>query len=193
MNTATKLAVPLWLCSGLLAAAQHTSPRPPAEPPRHPAITVPQLGDEVPESLLKRSSSAKPCDVGDGKTDPCAPLTAGRDRITVAWDATTRRVTYLYSATLDTDDDIRAGDLLAIDPDSPITAFPAHGAPHRFVTVDWCDTDAALSGRALWCAVMVPTRPRSGKVLGFVQSLYLYLPEWDPEPMHRTAFPEANP
>lgn len=174
------------------APAQQIRPRTPA--PAHPAaaLSVPQLGDEVPDALLKRASAAKPCDVGDGRTDPCTTLAAGRDRITVAWDSSSHRTTYLYSTTLDTDQDIRPGDLLAIDPDSPITPFPAHGSPHRFVTVDWCDTDRAISGEALWCAVMVPTHPRSGKVVGFVQSLYLYLPEWDPEPLQKTSFAETR-
>lgn len=173
--------------------AQQPAPPAPRRPPTtpHPA-PFPQLGDEVPAPLLKRAITAKPCDVGDSKTDPCATLSAGHDRVTVAWDATTHRVTYLYSTTLNTDDDIRAGDLLAIDPDSPITPFPTHASPHRFVTIDWCDTDRDLSGEALWCAVMTPARPRSGKVLGFVQSLYLYLPLWDPEPMHRVSLPRPH-
>ena len=172
--------------------AQRTRPQPPAPPHIAPPISVPQLGDEVPASLLKRPTG-KPCDVGDGRTDPCATLITGRNRITVAWDAASHRVTFLYSTTLVTDSDIRAGDLLGIDPDSPITPFPSPTAPHRFLTIDWCDTDRDLSGEALWCAVMVPVRPRSGKVLGFVQSLYLYLPEWDPEPMHRVILPRSHP
>jgi hypothetical protein len=169
-------------------ARQHT----PAQPPHAGPVSVPQLGDEVPEALLKRASTAKPCDVGEGRTDPCVTVASGRDRITVAWDAASHHVTLLYSTTLDTDTDIRAGDLLGIDPESPITPYLGPGSPHRFVTVDWCDTDRRLSGEALWCAVMVPVRPRSGKVVGFVQSLYLYLPAWDPEPMHRVTFRPAR-
>ena len=187
MNVTRTLGL-LWLGLAAWVAAQRVPQRAPETPSRRPGVSFLQLGDEVPEALLKRSSPAKPCEIGDGKTDPCGNIAAGRDRVTVAWDATTHRVTYLYSTTLDTDEDIRAGDVLAIDSGSPITPFPAHGSPHRFVTVDWCDTDRGLSGPSLWCAVMVPTHPRSGKVVGFVQSLYLYLPEWDAEPMHRTAF-----
>ncbi|MDP9037737.1 MAG: hypothetical protein M3O02_00510 [Acidobacteriota bacterium] len=176
-------AVTLWLG----AQAQGARIRPKHRPPTPPAASeaLPRLGDEVAETLWKHPA-AKPCDVGNGETDPCAATTAGRDRVTIAWDRDTHRVTYLYSATLQTDDDIQAGDLLGIDPGSPITPFPAPGMPHRFVTVDWCDTDASLSGQAMWCAVMLPARPKSGKVLGFVQSLYLYLPMWDASPMHRT-------
>lgn len=180
------------LAGAACAAQQHTRPDNPAAPQHYPAVAIPQLGEEVPAGLVKRGASTKPCDIGDGKTDPCATVTTGHNRVTVAWDATSRRVTYLYSTTLDTDSDIRLGDLLAIDPDSPITPFPAPSSPHRFVTVDWCDTDRNLTGEALWCAVMLPMRPRSGKVVGFVQSLYLYLPEWDPEPMHRTGFGAAR-
>jgi hypothetical protein len=186
----TRTAIMLAISSGLLAQAQsppHTRPRAPASPHRAAPVAVPQLGDEVPELLLKRAASHKPCDVGSGKSDPCTTLVSGRDRITVAWDTSTHHVTFLYSTTLQTDDDIRAGDLLAIDPSSPITPFPTADSPHRFVTVDWCDTDHDVSAEATWCAVMVPVRPRSGKVLGFVQTLYLYLPEFDPEPMHRVS------
>lgn len=184
-----RAAACLTISIGCLAQPQHTRPRTPASPHHAPAVAVPQLGDEVADTILKRSVSSRPCEVGAGKTDPCATLTSGRNRISVAWDAATRRVTYLYSTTLQTDADIRAGDLLGIDSESPITPFPSAGSPHRFVTVDWCDTDRDVSGEALWCAVMVPVRPRSGRVVGFVQSLYLYLPEFEREPMHRIALP----
>lgn len=178
------------LGTALLTAAQapRTRPRPYAPDRPTSTATLPQLGDEVPETLLKHPA-AKPCDVGEGRMDPCGMLTAGRDRVTVAWDTATHRVTYLYSSTLQTDDDIRAGDVLGIEADSPITPFPAPGTTHRFVTSDWCDTDAHLSRQALWCAAMIPVRPKAGKVLGFVQSLYLYLPLWNASPIHRTAAP----
>ncbi|GAC1415455.1 MAG: hypothetical protein NVSMB62_03140 [Acidobacteriaceae bacterium] len=184
----SRLVCRLLLAWIVLASAQ-AQPTPPKHPtPIRPgaALTFPQLGEEMPDALLKRPA-AKPCDVGEGLRDPCATISIGNARIVVAWDSATRRVTYLYSATLETDDDIRAGDVLGIAPESPITPFPAPGIPHRFVTSDWCDTDNALSGQSLWCAVMVPARPKSGKVLGFVQSLYLNLPLWGAAPMHRTA------
>lgn len=179
----------LLLMVGVAGSAQFTNAATSRRQPRKsaPVISVPQLGDEVPQPLLKRAATSKPCDVGEGHSDPCTTLSFGRNRVLVAWDATTRRVTYLYSTTLDTDDDIRAGDVLAIDADSPVIPFPGVGQPHRFVSPDWCDTDSDLTGDAEWCAVMVPTRPRSGRVLGFVQSLYLYVPDLDPEPMQRTA------
>ena len=175
------------ICACVFAVAAQAQPGARRTVPKpSPVVSIPRLGDEVPAALLKRASAAHPCDTGEGRLDPCATLTEGRDRITVAWDAASHHVTYLYSTTLDTDNDIRVGDVLAIDPDSPITPFPIAGTPHRFVTSDWCDTDSDVSGRAVWCAVLVPVRPRSGKVVGFVQSLYLYLPEYDAEPMHKT-------
>lgn len=176
------LCAPSWFLLALPAQVPKTSP---------PAV-VPRLGDEVPGPLLKRASAAKPCPVGDGHFDPCSNLTVGRDHVTVGWDAATHRVTFLYSTTLNTDNDIRAGDVLQIDSDSPITPFPAPGEPHRFVTSDWCDTDSSLTGNTEWCVVMLPTRPKSGRVIGFVQSLYLYMPDFDPEPMHRTASRRHN-
>lgn len=184
MKAASLLAVSLLYfaavppCTARTQAAQSHKPI--------PAASVPRLGEDAPE-LLRKRAAAKPCAITDGRSDPCSTLTIAHDRITVAWDATTHRVTYLYSTTLDTDDDIRTGDVLAIDSDSPITPFPGEGQPHRFVTVDWCDTDADLTGDSEWCAVMLPTRPRSGRVIGFVQSLYLYLPDIDPGPMHRVS------
>jgi hypothetical protein len=159
--------------------ARQRTPTPPQE--------LPRLGDEVPAALLKRPRT---CDTGEDRKEPCADLTLRHDqlsdRVTVAWDATTKRVTYLYSTTLATDDDIRAGDVLPIESDAPITPFPLASVPHRFVTSDWCDTVSGLSGDTLWCAVMTPVRPRSGKVLGFVQSLYLALPDPDAPPLHQT-------
>jgi hypothetical protein len=161
-----------------------------APPPIRPS-RLPQLGDDVPAALLKQSPAAKLCETGDGRHEPCTTLTIRHDdftdRITIAWDSSTKRITYLYSTTLITDDDIRAGDVLPIDSTIPVTPLPIASIPHRFVSPEWCDTVVDLSGITDWCAVMVPARPRSGRVLGFVQSAYLYLPNIDTEPMHRTS------
>ena len=156
---------------------------------KHPAPAapeLPQLGDEISATVLKHPLP-KPCDTGEDRHEPCAMLTVQRERITIAWDVATHRITYLSSTTLTTDNDLRMGDVLAIDADLPVTPFPIASIPHRFVSADWCDTAAALSGDALWCALMVPTRPRSGRVIGFVQSLYLNLPNLDAPPIHRVA------
>ena len=131
-------------CAAALAysiSAQRAKPKSPPKPPLiaaaqttpAPTHAIPQLGDPVPDALLKRASAAHPCDTGEGRHEPCATLTIRRDRITVAWDAATKRITYLYSTTLATDDDIQVGDLLPIESDSPITPFPSASIAHRFI------------------------------------------------------------
>ena len=69
-----------------------------------------------------------------------------------------------------------------------VIPFPIASIPHRFVSPEWCDTVADLSRNSNWCAVMVPVRPHSGRVLGFVQSIYLYLPDLDASPNRRASF-----
>jgi hypothetical protein len=181
------------LCLTLTAlAGPRTSHAPQPPPSAATSAKVPALGDEVPAAMLKRASAARPCDVGDHQTDPCTVLSIGRERITVAWDSASHRVTYLYSTTLVTDEDIRVGDLLGIEADSPITPFPVPGAPRRFVTSDWCDTAASISGTADWCAVMLPVRPKSGRVVGFVQSLYLSMPLWDVQSLQHASWQRSR-
>ena len=156
-----------------LAAATH----------RAPQRTLPQLGDTVPASLLKARVGNRTCATGDDHHEPCATIRIHDDRVTVAWDPTTHKVTFLYSTTLQTDDDLVAGGLGHIDVSSSIQPFLG-----GFVSPDWCDTDAELSGDALWCAVMKPAPRHQGKVLGFVQSIYLILPDSDAIPLYRTDF-----
>ncbi len=97
------------------------------------------------------------------------------DIITLAWDATTRHVTFMYSTTLVTDNDLAAGSVGRIDASMDIRPFLG-----GFVSPDWCDTDADLSGDALWCAVMKPARRYHGRIIGFVQSSYLPFSPDDP-------------
>jgi hypothetical protein len=198
----TKLFRKSWLALTLILApaistsfCQTAPPKPQPKKPQTPpnqSSRLPHLGDEVPAALLKQSLAAKPCDTGEGRQEPCATLTlhheGATDRITIAWDSATKRITYLYSTTLITDNDIRAGDVLAIQSAVPVTPFPIASIPHRFVSSEWCDTVADLSGQTDWCAVMIPTRPRSGKVLGFVQSIYIYLDDIDFGPIRTTSF-----
>ena len=90
--------------------------RPKQQTPPAPSSRLPELGDEVPAALLKQATTAKPCETGEGRHEPCATMTLrsadSTDRFTIAWDATLKHITYLYSTTLITDDDIRTGDVL---------------------------------------------------------------------------------
>jgi hypothetical protein len=157
--------------------APRTRPAPKATP--RPAV-LPSLGDPVPAAILKARAASKTCDTGEGRHDPCATVPIHRERITIAWDAATARVTWLYSTTLTTDSDIAVGDEGRIDSDSPVTPYLVAAITHGFVTPDWADTVQDLSGSALWYAVMRPSRPHYGKIVGFVLSIYLYLPDFDP-------------
>ena len=106
----------------------------------------------------------------------------------IAWDAKTLKVTYLYSTTLSTDSELVTGGLGRIDASMDIMPFGG-----GFVSPDWCDTDTEISGDALWCAVMKPQPRHYGKVVGFVQSVYLLLPETDAPLLQRTGFIQGKP
>ncbi len=136
--------------------------------------TLPHLGDPVPAALLK-SKSTRTCPTGASKPEPCADIRIRRDRITLAWDPATRLVTYLYSTTLLTDGDLATGGSGRITRDDHLLPFRA-----GFISAEWCDTDTKLSGDALWCPVMRPEHgTHFGRVVGFVQSIYLDLPDLD--------------
>ncbi len=63
-----------------------------------------------------------------------------------------------------------------------------------FVSPDWCDTDMEISGYDLWCAVIKPaSRRHYGKVIGFVQSVYLFLPPDDAPLFYSVATPAPQP
>ena len=153
-----------------------------------PLRTLPQLGDPVPGAVLKARAGTRTCAVGENHHDPCATTRIHHggddDRVTIAWDATSHTVTFLYSTTLQTDDDLAAGTLGRIDISNNIQPFL-----DGFVSPDWCDTDTNLSGDALWCAVMKPAPRHQGRVLGFVQSIYLLLPDAEAVPLYRTSTP----
>jgi hypothetical protein len=146
--------------------------------------TLPLLGETVPAAILKSHVAGHTCDTGGPHPDPCVAVHLRRDRIAIAWDATTTHVTYLYSTTLVTDSEIEIGGLGRIDPTIHVIPFPIAAVPQSFVSPEWSDTDTDLSGDAVWYAVMKPAGHRYGKVLGFVQSIYLYVPDIDAAPLH---------
>lgn len=144
--------------------------------------SVPQLGDQVPTVIVKSRVMGKSCETGDSHRDPCAEIRLGRDRINVAWDPNTQLVTYLFSKTIITDTELNAGATARRNLTAPVTDFPGGIVSHQ-----WCDTDASLTGKSLWCAVVKPTTFDQVKVQGFVQSVYLHLPPKPETPQPATS------
>lgn len=135
--------------------------------------TLPHLGDPVPAALLKAKS--RTCQTGALKPEPCTEIRVRRDHITLAWNPSTRLVTFLYSTTLLTDSELATGGSGRITRDDHLLPFRT-----GFISAEWCDTDTRLSGDALWCPVMKPEHGTYfGRVIGFVQSVYLDIPDLD--------------
>lgn len=134
--------------------------------------TLPRLGDPIPAEIIKARVFGRSCDTGDGHREPCAEVRLGRERVSVAWNPSTQLVTYLYSQTIITDSELSSGNLTRNLPTTPQAPFLG-----GIVSLQWCDTERSFTGKSLWCAIVKPAALDQVKVQGFVQSIYLHLPQ----------------
>ena len=58
---------------------------------------VPELGSKVPLYILKANTGSRHCLTDIAHRDPCTSLTIQKNRFTVAWDAQTKEITYLFT------------------------------------------------------------------------------------------------
>lgn len=108
--------------------------------------------------------------------DPCASIKIKNVLFTIAWDADTKAVTYLFTEDhrFIGDSELGVGGLCNVAPKvgEPVALF---SYMNWLVTPKWADTNQDLSGDAVWYATLQKdaTRLRYARITGFVQSRYL--------------------
>jgi hypothetical protein len=127
--------------------------------------------------LLAARTGSRLCPTNAGHSDPCASVSIAHRRFTLAWDAQTRTITYIF-----TDDPrIVMDSELALGGSCRI--LDEHGEPLKLVhylgwlvSPGWGDSMQDLSGDTLWYAALQrdPQNPNEyANIVGFVQSKYL--------------------
>jgi hypothetical protein len=154
----------LWLIPFLLLAstlASQTKPRL-------------RLGATVPQIAL--AYKGKNCLTDVGHYDPCASLKVGRAMFTVAWDANSKAITYVFTRDLVTDSELAAGGSCRVQDEF---GKPDATTPYNEWVIDpkWVDTAEDVSGDALWYAVLKPSPSNReyAQIVGFIQTKYLKL------------------
>ena len=141
---------------------------------------MPKLGSQAPAYVLTARSHAKQCLTDIDHRDPCASVTIEGMLFTIAWDAQTKTITYLFTEDhrLVTDSELGVGGgcRLVDEAGKPEDVVQYMG---WLVTPKWADTIEHLSGDTVWYAALHRDASQSkyGKVVGFVQSQYLKIPQ----------------
>lgn len=143
---------------------------------------LPKLGDSVPSYVLTTRVHGHQCLTDTKRYDPCASVKIQKKAFTIAWDATSKQVKYIFSNDPDLEDDSElgvGGSCRLVD-----------GHEHMEPTVSYLDWlisplwDASfedLSGDTDWSVLLRRKTdfPEYGEIVGFVQSRYLKLPNDD--------------
>lgn len=148
----------------------------PAAPAHAQLNALPRLGTPVPAQLLTGDKKEKHCRTADTHIDPCADVSIGDIRYTIAWDASTKDITWLFTDDrhVVTDNGLAVGSSIRVMQDSG-QADPTVPYMKWFLDPRWKDTDAKL-GSAVWYAALHKDYDHHfGDIAGFVQSTYLPL------------------
>ena len=153
------------------------------------SVNLPKLGAEVAAYIEKSRLNSQQCLTDINRHDPCASLKVGNTLFTIAWDARTKAITYLFTSDthLITDSELMVGGSCRLLDES--------GKPYKvthyrdwLVTSQWMDTVGTLSGDAIWYVALKKesANAKYGRIAGFVQSRYLKIgqqtaPTIDPE------------
>lgn len=142
------------------------------------ASRLPRVGAPVPSSLLSTAKHEKECRTAAAHTDPCAEITIGKIRYTVAWDLATKNVTYLYTDDHDlvTDTGLAVGNSIRVVGDSG-HADPTVPYMKWLIDPKWNDTDTKQGDTSTWYAALRRDSfdHNYDDIVGFVQSRYLNL------------------
>jgi hypothetical protein len=103
-----------------------------------------------------------------GHYDPCASIKIRSVHFTIAWDANTKAISYLFTRDerVVTDSELGVGGSCSVRPDDLVPYL------QWFVTPKWADTIQDFSGDAVWFALL----QKDGTIAAFVQSQYLKIP-----------------
>lgn len=137
---------------------------------------VPELGSQVPSYVLKARTDSQECLTDINHRDPCASVKIGEKLFTIAWDARTKAIAYIFTDDrhLVTDSELGVGGSCRL--------LDEAGQPYEIVsymdwaiTPKWVDTVKDLSGDAFWYAALrkETSHIKYGRIVGFVQSRYL--------------------
>src|ERR1700735_880028 len=83
---------PYFLLSALSIAAFALASPAPAQ-----IAHLPQLGAPAPTSVFAAEKHGKVCETGPGHKDPCAEIEIAKIKFTVAWDAQTKAITFIFT------------------------------------------------------------------------------------------------
>lgn len=135
---------------------------------------LPKLGAPVPATLLTTDKKEKRCRTDASREDPCMEVEIADIHYTIAWDADTKAITYLFTDDhhVVTDNGLAVGNSLRVA-DASGSADPTMPYMKWFIDPKWKDTDARL-GAAVWYAALHKDYDHHfGDVVGFVQSRYI--------------------
>ncbi len=155
----------------------------PASPAHAQISSLPKLGAPAPASLFAEKHD-KDCRTDVTHRDPCADVQIGGVRYTIAWDAQTKTVTWLFTDDhhILTDEGLSVGDTCRVVLDSG-QPDPTVSYMKWMIDPKWRGTDAK-SGAAVWYAVLHKDDydHHFGDIVGFVQSRYIQLSPGPPSP-----------
>jgi hypothetical protein len=145
-----------------------------AAPARAQISALPKLGTPVPASLLTTDKKEKRCRTADTHEDPCTDVKIADVHYTIAWDADSKTITYLFTDDhhVVTDNGLAVGNSLRV---ADVSGGADTTVPYMkwFIDPKWKDTDTRL-GAAVWYAALHKDYDHHfGDVVGFVQSRYL--------------------
>ena len=137
---------------------------------------VPKLNSRVPVFVQRARTPSQECLTDVNHHDPCASVRIAKVRFTIAWDAGTKAITYIFTddVRLIMDSELSVGGLCSLVRQSG-ERWELAQYLNWVITPAWRDTVERLSGDAYWHAVFRPEAATAeyGAILGFVQSRYL--------------------
>jgi hypothetical protein len=137
---------------------------------------TPEIGAQVPQYVLKARTHSQQCFTYTNRRDPCASVKIDGWFFTIAWDAQTKAIVYIFTDDhrLVTDSELSVGGScrLVDEAEQPDETSSYMGWA---IMPQWADTVRDLSGDAVWYAALRKdtSNPEYGQIVGFLQSRYL--------------------
>jgi hypothetical protein len=137
---------------------------------------APEIGAQVPPYVVRARTHSQQCFTDIDRRDPCASVKIGGWFFTIAWDARTRAIVYIFTddRRLVTDSELSVGGSCRLVDEA---GRPDETSSYMgwVITPQWADTVRDLSGDAIWYAALrkETSNPEDGQIVGFLQSRYL--------------------
>ena len=141
-----------------------------------PKALVPKLGSQVPAFVLESRTFSQECLTAIHHHEPCASVRIAKVRFTIAWDADTKTITYIFTddVGLVMDSELGVGGSCRLVQQSG-ERWKVVRYLDWLIIPAWWDTALGLSGVAYWHALfgLEAEKAAYGTIVGFVQSRYL--------------------